>query len=186
MFSCREQIRVKSMTTLREQTNSIAISDSMKHCGLNVEPFDPRLTNAVEAQFEPFISRTQLVPGASDVLKLYSDHSSVAIISNFSYAPVVYKILGRLRIDSYVEGITISHEVGYRKPHEEIFNHALRALKCEAKNSVMIGDSITEDIAGAKVVGMSTVFIMNEKNAESPPEVVPDRRISRLSELLMD
>ena len=185
-FSCREEIRAESLSTLKEQTNSIAIAESLGQCGIHVDSSDQRLTNAVDAQFEPFILKARLLSGALELLRICSESTSVGIISNFSYAPVVRRLLSRLKIDSYLEGIIVSNDVGYRKPHERIFQVALETLKSSAKDSVMIGDSIAEDIAGAKAVGMGTILVLNDKKytRSSPSSVLPDRTISDLSQLL--
>jgi HAD superfamily hydrolase (TIGR01509 family) len=93
-------------------------------------------------------------------------------------------LLSRLKVDSYLEGTIISQDIGYRKPHERIFRAALETLKCGAKDSVMIGDSISEDITGAKAVGMGTVLVLNDRRFSSS-DVLPDRTISDLSQLVL-
>lgn len=85
-LSSRESLRAKSLVSLREYTNSIAIAESMGKCGIQVESNDQRLTTAVDSQFAPFIRNTRLMPGALNLLKLVSKSSRVGIITNFTYA----------------------------------------------------------------------------------------------------
>ncbi|MDG6906421.1 MAG: HAD family hydrolase [Nitrososphaerota archaeon] len=185
-LSCRENLRVRSLVSLKEYTNSIAITEAMKECGIQVELCDQILRHAVDFQFEPFVRNTRLMPGALDLLKFASKSSAIGIITNFTYAPVVSRVLHFLRIDSYLQDVTISHEVGYRKPHEKIFRTALASLRCEAKDSVMIGDSLTEDIVGAKHVGMHAfLFLKNNKLIETAAKnIVPDKVIDSLVDLM--
>lgn len=96
------------------------------------------------------------------------------------------RVLDFLQIDSYLQGVTISNEVGYRKPHEKIFRTALASLGCEAKDSVMIGDSFTEDIVGAKGVGIHAFLLQtnNKRIEHSSKNIVPDRIIDSLFDLM--
>lgn len=50
------------------------------------------------------------------------------------------------------------------KPKKEIFDYALQKTKGKIKESIMIGDSQTADILGAKNVGMDSIFV-NHVNA---------------------
>ena len=52
-----------------------------------------------------------------------------------------------------------SHEHGYLKPHPSIFNAALQLIGVEAKDAVMVGDSLGQDVAGALSVGMRAVLV---------------------------
>jgi putative hydrolase of the HAD superfamily len=54
--------------------------------------------------------------------------------------------------------VTFSGEVGWRKPHERIFNAALQALGATATETVMVGDSEHDDIGGAHTAGMRAVL----------------------------
>jgi FMN phosphatase YigB (HAD superfamily) len=46
-----------------------------------------------------------------------------------------------------------------RKPHPLIFERALSELSLDSKQVIMIGDSMGEDITGAKSVGIDAVLI---------------------------
>jgi putative hydrolase of the HAD superfamily len=52
-----------------------------------------------------------------------------------------------------------SSEHGYLKPHPSIFNAALQLIGVEAKDAVMVGDSLGQDVAGALSVGMRAVLV---------------------------
>jgi putative hydrolase of the HAD superfamily len=59
-----------------------------------------------------------------------------------------------------------SGALGVTKPAPEIFLHAARALDSEARDCVMVGDSIKRDIAGAEAAGMKKVLVC--ARAETP------------------
>jgi putative hydrolase of the HAD superfamily len=52
-----------------------------------------------------------------------------------------------------------SSEHGYMKPHPSIFEAALTLAGVEARDSLMVGDSVAHDIDGARRVGMRGVLV---------------------------
>ena len=86
----------------------------------------------------------------------------MGLISNFTYAPVIYAGIRKLGINQFFNAILVSEEVGWRKPNTKIFEEALRRLEVTAKETVYVGDSPLEDIKGAKAIGIKTVFIPSQ------------------------
>ena len=64
-----------------------------------------------------------------------------------------------LGIAKYFKVIVTSARTGVRKPHPLIFDRALRDLNLGSEQVVMIGDSMIDDIGGAKSVGIDAVLI---------------------------
>jgi putative hydrolase of the HAD superfamily len=62
-------------------------------------------------------------------------------------------------LEPYFETLTVSEEVGVKKPNPEIFQYALRKAHATVEESLMIGDEIAVDIDGASAIGMDTVFL---------------------------
>lgn len=61
----------------------------------------------------------------------------------------------------YFDVIAASAEIGYAKPGREIFEKAFELAGCTAQECVMVGDRVDNDIAPAKAIGMTTVWIKN-------------------------
>ncbi len=95
--------------------------------------------------------------------------------------------------------LSISCEVGYLKPHPRIFEHALDTLGVDPANTVMVGDSLRADVAGAHALGMTAVWKRNHMPARGDPErdltspedseahqplMTPDFTIDHLPELI--
>ena len=57
------------------------------------------------------------------------------------------------------EMLAISEEVGVPKPDPHIFNVALDRMSLGTDDVVMVGDSLTSDVAGALGVGIATVWL---------------------------
>jgi HAD superfamily hydrolase (TIGR01549 family) len=61
----------------------------------------------------------------------------------------------RLDVDAIVD----SRTHGRVKPHPTIFQAALGALDVDAAEAVMVGDSLEEDVEGARALGMRAILI---------------------------
>lgn len=121
---------------------------------------------------------------AADVLAEIGRTRSVALVSNFDYAPYVYRLLTRWELAPLFDSIVVSDAVGVKKPHPGIFEQALRELALSPTEVVHVGDS-QEDIEGATGVGIRPVWIdRHRKDRWRAQPGVPVARIAGLSELL--
>ena len=62
-------------------------------------------------------------------------------------------------LNGLIAGAVSSAEHGYMKPHSSIFEAALKLVDVRAAESVMVGDSLSCDIEGARRVGMRGVLV---------------------------
>jgi putative hydrolase of the HAD superfamily len=87
-------------------------------------------------------------------------------------------------LDGLIAGAVSSSEHGYMKPHPSIFRAAMTLLGAAPGQSVMVGDSLAHDIAGAFAAGMRGVLV--HRSDEPPPDTdVPViRSLAELPELL--
>ena len=107
----------------------------------------------------------ELRPYAKSLICKIKENCKLGLISNFTYAPVIYASLRKLGVNQFFNAVVVSEETGWRKPHKRIFQEALRKLQVTAEETVYIGDSPLEDIEGAKKVGMKTVFVPSQFNS---------------------
>ncbi|TML19205.1 MAG: HAD family hydrolase [Actinobacteria bacterium] len=73
-----------------------------------------------------------------------------------------------------VDAIVGSRAHGYVKPHPTIFQSALQQLGVDAPAAVMVGDSLEEDIAGARALGMRAILIDRENRHPDVDERLTD------------
>jgi putative hydrolase of the HAD superfamily len=66
-----------------------------------------------------------------------------------------------------------SSEHGYMKPHPSIFEAALALAGVQASQSVMVGDSLSHDIEGARRAGMRGVLVHRSDDPAPREEGVP-------------
>ncbi|HKY21075.1 MAG TPA: HAD family hydrolase [Vicinamibacterales bacterium] len=86
-------------------------------------------------------------------------------------------------LDGLIDVAISSSQHGYMKPHPSIFEAALKLAAVQPSEAVMVGDSLTQDIEGARRLGMAGVLIRrSEVGGEILPADVPV--IRNLLELL--
>jgi len=79
----------------------------------------------------------------------------------------VWIILGAVRLAPLLDSVTTSEAVGVGKPNPKIFHAALDAAGCSPEESILVGDSRTRDVAGAKAVGMLALHL--QRMGDSDP-----------------
>ncbi|PKQ60392.1 noncanonical pyrimidine nucleotidase, YjjG family [Labilibaculum filiforme] len=84
------------------------------------------------------------------------------IITN-GFNEVQGKKLKNSKLAPYFTEIITSEDAGANKPTTQIFEYAFAKTGATANNSIMIGDDLTTDIAGAKKVKMDQVFFNSNK-----------------------
>ena len=94
-----------------------------------------------------------LLPDTGDVVRTLAKHYPLTIISNGFREVQYYKFAHSGLQDCFAHTI-ISEEAGINKPQPEIFRIALERNKVQADEAIMIGDSYSSDIAGAKAAGI--------------------------------
>ena len=159
-----EKYRKVRYEQLREVTNAVWVAEALCSLGFQVTPDDARVKTALNVFFQDFVDTLELREGAKKLLKQTQSHCKVGLVSNFTYAPVIYKSLRQLGISPFFNAIVVSEENGWRKPSSHIFQDTLKKLQVEADEAVYIGDSPIEDIKGAKQAGLETVFVASQFN----------------------
>lgn len=126
-------------------------------------------------------TKSKLMPHAREVLDYLSGRYNLYILSN-GFQELQYHKMRSSGIDKYFKKIVLSDDIGILKPWPEIFYFALSATQSELHESLMIGDSWENDIAGAAGVGMHQVFY-NVSGREVLP-FQPTYQITDLKELM--
>lgn len=87
-------------------------------------------------------------------------------------------------LDGLIAGAVSSSEHGYMKPHPSIFRAAMTLLGVEPGQSIMVGDSLAHDIAGARAAGMRGVLVHRSPDPLPDTDVPVIRTLTELPELL--
>jgi putative hydrolase of the HAD superfamily len=167
---------------MKEVTNAVWVAEALCNLGFKVNVDDTRVKTALNVFFQDFIDTLELREGAKRLVKLAKGHGKVALISNFTHAPVIYSSLRKVGLSELFNVVVVSEEVGWRKPCGIIFQNVLNRLQIEACEAVYIGDSPNEDIKGAKQSGLKTVFVPSqfstlkdlEESKQEPDHIAKD------------
>ncbi len=126
----------------------------------------------------------RLYPGVVEVLReVRRQKKCVAIVSNWDSR--LFKLCDELGLTPEVDFILASAVFGAAKPSPRIFEEALRRAEMDAARCVHVGDSLSDDIAGAGRVGIRSVLIDHHgRYVSGQSEHAPDFVIHSLRELL--
>lgn len=148
-------------TTFNEY-RQLRLMKALDDFGINVSKEDANnFSDLFNLTYLELIKPTHTI---NNMLKRLSDRYKLGIITNGAY-DTCYKKVIQLKMDDIfpVDSVFISEEVGYSKPHPQIFKLALNHFATESNDALFVGDNWTADIEGAINVGMSTIWINNKK-----------------------
>ena len=83
----------------------------------------------------------------------------IGLVSNGARDLGSFVVHHRLDVDAAVG----SREHGWTKPHETIFRAALERLGVQPEEAAMVGDSLADDVEGARALGMRA-FLVDREN----------------------
>jgi len=119
-------------------------------------------------------------PESEPVLADLSRDHRLALLTNGA-SDVQREKLSRTPLARYFQVVVVSLEVGIGKPDPRVFAATLERMGARAADSVMVGDSLARDIAGAKRAGMRAVWV--DRGLWREQGATPDATVRRLSEL---
>ena len=123
------------------------------------------LIDKISEQYITYLSTfPHLFEGAIELLEGLKNRFRLHIITNGFDKVQQFKIENS-GIESFFEFVFTAEKVGFKKPHPEMFIHALKTVNTTAEASIMIGDSFEADILGALNQGMQAIHF-NSHNEE--------------------
>lgn len=154
---------------------------------MNLEIPREQAIAAIEKSIDVWHDQVRLDPEVPAVLREIRRHRSLALVSNFDYAPYVQNLMVKWQLAPLFDVILVSDAVGVKKPHPDIFGRALLHMGLSSDQAIHVGDS-QEDIEGAFGAGIRPVWIDRQrkdpwraKHAAKLPQVT---RITSLSQVL--
>jgi putative hydrolase of the HAD superfamily len=95
------------------------------------------------------------------------------------------KILEEHELTPLLDGVVISAEVGWRKPHGEIFRRGLAAAGVRPGEALHCGDSVGDDVEGARAAGIRPVLLSRDGRV-APEGVAVVRDLVTLAEMVRE
>ena len=186
----------RQCAAIREELRDISFPEQI---GLFIENISPGLGNRLTENALSEITRvyadsflTYPPPAhadAVDVLKSVRRMGlRIGMISNTGMTPgITFRTyLENTGMLGYFDRLTFSDEVRMAKPASEIFMLTLRAMNSRPEQTVHVGDNVRNDVAGAKLCGLKTIWITGFSEREDPadPATEPDETVNELAEVV--
>ena len=153
-------LELEKGTISRTELFTMRFNDLIQNCGGDITKFDALKIN------DEFIYTMSvngiLMDGALEFAKKIKEeiqYSRIYIISNGA----TVNATGRIRstgLDKYIDGIYISEALGVNKPSVEFFDICLKDIGEPKGSCIVIGDSLTSDMLGAKNASLRSVWFM--------------------------
>ena len=122
------------------------------------------------------------VDGANELLEYLSKKYTLYCASNAIYNQQINR-LKIAKMHDYFDGFFISETIGVQKPTKEFFDYCFKNMNGITKEqTIMIGDSLTADIIGAKNYGIKSIWY-NHLKRENKTEILPDYEVASLLEI---
>ncbi|HEX7528076.1 MAG TPA: HAD-IA family hydrolase [Thermoanaerobaculia bacterium] len=101
---------------------------------------------------------------------------TLLVVSNWD--STLPRLLERLELLPFFDGVVVSAVVGASKPSRAIFDEAVRRAGVPHAEALHVGDSLTDDYLGARAAGLHALLV--DRGGRHPPEV---ESIASLAEL---
>ncbi len=122
-----------------------------------------------------------LYPESLEILDLLKKSYQLVMITN-GISEIQRGKIAKVNVESYFHPILVSGELGISKPNARFFYQAAEEACVKYSECMVIGDSVRNDIGGAKNARMISVWI--NRNGQLPrPSILPDYEIKTLREL---
>lgn len=125
-------------------------------------------------------TRTILFPDAKEILQYLADKGYQLHLITNGFELTQHSKLKSCGLNVFFKEVITSEGSNSLKPQKEIFDYALNKTGANVRESIMIGDSIEVDIAGAIAAGMDQVHV-NYNGTEQ--NLSPTYTITALKEL---
>ena len=106
----------------------------------------------------------------------------IGLISNTHRSLTSFQ--SHFELERLISAAISSSEHGFMKPHPSIFEAGLKLLGVPAGDAMMVGDSLKQDIEGARGVGMQAVLVNRSSELAMRTEIDGVPVIRTLTELL--
>lgn len=118
--------------------------------------------------------------------KLHKDSFKIGLISNADVIDSRY--FSKSPLADYFDSVIFSCDVGLLKPDERIYKLAMQELRVLPEESIFVGDGGSNELYGAKVAGMKTIFseYLESKKKIQKDEILKstDYHVKKFNEIL--
>jgi HAD superfamily hydrolase (TIGR01509 family) len=144
----------QNLTVFEKRIKSLCSSLLIKVCNKDIGA----IADLIAGKWQEEI---KLDPDCFPVLKELKESKKLALVSNFDHPRHIRKYLSEYGLEKFFESVTISGEVGVKKPDPSIFKPALSVTGLAPSEVVYVGDT-KEDVEAADAARMIPIQIRRQ------------------------
>ena len=175
MIAIREQFAevVKGEVWNLEEIRRGAFEQTLEHVGCPDKDLAAHL-NAIYRKHR--FENIELYPDVVPTFDILAPHFKLGLLSNGNTYPE------RCGLDGRFAFVVFSQDVQVEKPHPKIFEITGERAGCKIAEMLHIGDSLKNDVMGARNVGAPSVWL-NRDGVQNDTEIQPDYEVASLAEI---
>jgi HAD superfamily hydrolase (TIGR01549 family) len=176
MIAIRNQVaeELRREVTNLGNVRLAAFKKTLEHIGLSDDDLAAHL-NAVYGKHR--FQDIELFDDVLPTLDVLRGRYTLGLLSNGNTYPERCGLEGRFRF------VVFSQDHGIEKPDPRLFKIAMQQAQCTERELLHVGDSLRDDVVGAKQSGARSVWL-NRKRSNNDTATQPDFEVSSLTELL--
>lgn len=132
------------------------------------EPDQGDLERLVAEYLDAWTSGIRIADSASECLTDLARDHTLAVVSNTHDSALVPRMLRRFGLAGFFADVFTSVDLGWRKPHPEIFRSVLDSHSVAADRAAFVGDNWVADIEGPRAFGMRTFYVGDPEPGRDP------------------
>ena len=145
-----------------------------------IDSIDSALANKL--YMEGFKQALFPLESSHEIIKYLYDNEIIVCVATNGLVDLQYPRIINTSFGKYITRIVASEEVGVNKPNPKIFESILRYTNLNATEALVVGDSLTNDILGAKNANIKSVWYNPNQNINDS-KIIPDYEISNMIKL---
>ncbi|MFD2332899.1 HAD family hydrolase [Cohnella sp. GCM10020058] len=142
----------------------------------------PELNELMDYYNVHYVKNALLMEHAAEIMSYVRQKYKLGLITN-GRTTIQYGKIDRLEIRNLFDFILVSEEAGVKKPDNQIFKMASDKLGISPEQCLYIGDHPKNDIEGAGLAGMKTIWFEVNQPWREEITIIPEHRIKHLREL---
>jgi HAD superfamily hydrolase (TIGR01509 family) len=156
--ACHTQI-ARSRETRREHSFADRFALALRLAGVERMPDTESLERMADALGREVVAHARLLDHADTVIPQLAREYRLGVVSNYPHGTVVAASLERFGLRRHFATVVVSFDTGWIKPHPDCYRPALDALPAAPERTLMVGDDLTNDVRGAKALGLHAAWM---------------------------
>jgi HAD superfamily hydrolase (TIGR01509 family) len=147
--------------------------------GEGIDVTDEEVATICRACAVPLPEVVELAPRAAETIRELHRRGVVMVVCSNTFwrnDDDVRRDGEQFGLDECFAGYVTSHDAGVGKPHPAIFHRALAAAGATPSTAAIIGDRPERDLAGARALGMRSIW-MRPRSFRGDPDPPPDATV---------